>query len=566
MMHAAISYRIARMLCRRMSLGFSTLLILGPIFADQLMPAQALTSPMTRIGLVTFQFGLVGAFVSLAPSRVLPVGLSLAITPSVCEWLHLIKMGSYTTVGLWSSVLATSRTEASEALSSLWPWGLSAALVTLGTARLWLHPPTLSPLLRRWILGLSAIPLLLVGARDLHILLRLQIPLSDLPEYWLGLTMDHVSRSHPLGIPIRIASAIRESREQRGLIKKLRHFRYGARRSMHLGDAGEIAVLILGEASRASSWEIAGGDHGTTPRLGKRQGLLVFRDVLAPANATNLSLPLLLTRATHEAREHAMRETGLIGMFHEVGFQTWWISNQPLGSGGFGPIHLWTSLADSVWLSSRGEALQATADDVLLEPFRRATRSEARKILVVVHLLGSHWRYSERYPKSEEHFKPAYRGTSFPGPSDTLTLRNAYRNSIRVTDRVLDSILSIVLESGRDGVVAFVSDHGENLLDDGREAILHVRAEPTLQEVRVPMLFWATSGPRARDPLRWRLAETRQEAHLEAKAVLPSLSLLFGLMIPGLDTSLSPFSLSWHARPRYVVSPTGQVFPEQALR
>jgi glucan phosphoethanolaminetransferase (alkaline phosphatase superfamily) len=210
--------------------------------------------------------------------------------------------------------------------------------------------------------------------------------------------------------------------------------------------------------------------------------------------------------------------------------------------------------------------MQGEPDDVLLAPVSRALRSKAPRVLVVVHLMGSHWRYSERYRSSDEHFKPAYKGVSFPSVGDTVALRNSYRNTIRVTDRVVDSVLDMVRASGREGVVAYVSDHGENLMDDDRRAILHVRPEPTLQEVKVPMLFWATPRAKSSQASRWALGASRTGDPVDARALVPSVGLLVGLKVPGLDTSLSPFSAGWERRERRILSSSETIYPEKDLR
>lgn len=544
--------------------GVLSALLVGPIFRDPFETAMALTSPVAKIGMVAFQLSLIGVVVALTPGRLLGILAALLVLPTLGEWLHLVRMGSYTTVGFWSSVWATNPAEMGEIVSAFWLWLVLGLALTLALLFYLPRRTGLSRRARIWILASSLVPLALVGVRDVRVLRRLEVPNSDLPALWWDLTLDHLNRSHPVGIPFRMVRAWQRTGEFRNVYGSLKDFRYGVEVEETRSNKPQAVVVILGEASRASSWAVAGGDTGTTPRLSARRDLAVFRDVMSPANATNLSLPLLLTRATPENVEAAQRETGLVGMFREAGYQTWWISNQPLGSGGFGLIYVWTALADSTWLSSKGESMQGEPDDVLLAPVARALRSKSGKVMLVVHLMGSHWRYSERYRPSDEHFKPAYKGVSFPGLEDTLALRNSYRNSIRVTDRVVDSVLKMVRASGRAGVVAYVSDHGENLMDDDRRAILHVRPEPTLQEVKVPLLFWETPG--AVPPDRWALGASRTAEPVDARALVPSLDLLVGLRVPGLDTSLSPFSGGWERRERRILSSSETIYPEEDLR
>ena len=549
------------MMERRILWGLVAGIVLGPIFLDPFSAAMALTSPVAKAGMVAFQLGCLGIGIAVLPGRALSIAASLLVLPSLGEWLHLVRMGSYTTVGFWTSVWATNPAEIREIVSAFWPWLAGGTLFT-AVCLLRLPRLRLTRRVRFSILAVSLVPFAVVGSRDVRVLKRLEVANADLPLPWVELQVDHLNRSHPLGIPLRAVRAWCRNDELHGVYGNLRGFRYGLEASAPVRPS--IGVLILGEASRASSWAVAGGDSGTTPRLSRRRDLIVFRDVMAPANATNIALPLLLTRATPEHLEAATRETGLVGMAREAGFQTWWISNQPLGSGGFGLIYVWTALADSTWLSSKGESMQGESDDILLAPIARALKSPAPRLFLVVHLMGSHWRYSERYRPSDEVFRPAYKGISFPRVAETLAVRNSYRNSIRVTDRVVDSVIRMVAASGRKGWVAYVSDHGENLMDDDRQAILHVRPEPTLQEVKVPLLFWATRGTVPAE--RWNLAASRSGDPIDARSVLPSLALLAGWRLPGLDTALSPFSGGWQVRERRVLSSSDRIYSEKELR
>lgn len=551
---------------RRIFLAIAVLTLLGPIFLDQFTSSQALTSVGSKVGMIGFQLGAVGILVALLPGRVLGLAMALFLLPSFVEWTHLARMGSYTTLGFWGSLLATNSSEIREMVSGFW-LQMVVALGLAAACLVFVRRPIAFPWrTRRRVLSVALVPLVLVAARDARVLSRLDTPLREIPVGVAGLALSHLQRSHPVGIPLRILDAWSRGNAQREAMSKLSGFRYGVRPTAPPDTTRHVVVVVLGESSRASSWTVAGGDSGTTPRLSRRSDIAVFGDALAPANVTALSLPLLLTRASPEHIDSADLETGIVGLFREAGYQTWWITNQPLGNGGFGLLLLWTRMADTLSKCAAGDAMQGEPDDVVLPHVARALASPSRDLFLVVHLMGSHWRYSERYGPGDEHFRPAYRGVSYPGDAETLSVRNGYRNSIRVTDRVVDSILGLVGRSGREGVVAYVSDHGENLMDDDRKAILHVRPEPTLQEVRVPMVWWGTPEAVRRDSTRWRNARSRLREPVEAGGLLASLCLLSKLAVPGLDTAPSPFAGNWQRRERKVLSASDRVYSEKELR
>jgi len=80
----------------------------------------------------------------------------------------------------------------------------------------------------------------------------------------------------------------------------------------------------------------------------------------------------------------------------------------------------------------------------------------------------------------------------------------------------------------------------------------------------VPMLFWATPGAVPEE--RRSLGSSRMDEPVDARSLVPSLGLLVGLRVPGLDTSLSPYSAGWKRRERRILSSSETIYPEKDLR
>ena len=115
------------------------------------------------------------------------------------------------------------------------------------------------------------------------------------------------------------------------------------------------------------------------------------------------------------------------------------------------------------------EAL-TTFDEVLLGPLRNSLLSEHPAVFIVVHFMGSHYNYRQRYPDQFDRFRPS------PTPTDPVSihepywkdaLNNAYDNSILYSDHILAEVISALKASGRErALMLYVSDHGEDLFDD----------------------------------------------------------------------------------------------------
>jgi glucan phosphoethanolaminetransferase (alkaline phosphatase superfamily) len=175
----------------------------------------------------------------------------------------------------------------------------------------------------------------------------------------------------------------------------------------------------------------------------------------------------------------------LVAAFGEAGYRTAWMSTQ--GSSGFWDTAVAFYARDAQlvrYLNPTAAAYRGNHDDVLLQPLQDFVRGGG-PAMVVLHTLGSHFDYSQRYPKSFERF-----GT---GVADT------YDNSILYTDWFLDAVMRRLNGPGQRSLVFYVSDHGEDLQQSGCQRVGVTRLGQW--SYRVPALVWMSDT----------LAKERQE-------------------------------------------------------
>lgn len=67
---------------------------------------------------------------------------------------------------------------------------------------------------------------------------------------------------------------------------------------------------------------------------------------------------------------------------------------------------------------------------------------------------------------------------------------NAYDNSIIATDEMLDNIINVLEAENCVSAMIYLSDHGEDILDDARQRYLHASPVPTYYQLHVPFLIW----------------------------------------------------------------------------
>lgn len=296
-------------------------------------------------------------------------------------------------------------------------------------------------------------------------------------------------------------------------------------------DAGEtpaspVVVLVLGETSRYDHWQVNGYARETSPRMAKRE-LVSFDSCFSVANLTTVSVPFILSRATPTHQELYLQEKSVVDAFHEAGYETSWIADQSFNN------HFLLRIAESCdhthYFMPRNHEL--LLDTVLLAPIKERTHpnppykgGSEKPQMMVVHSLGCHFKYSQRYPDEFQHFVPDMKGMrigalipDFDSISEGIRLNNqrnspalvknvqnvlvnSYDNAIRYTDYFLDSLIEILEESGRPAVMVYVGDHGENLMDDERHMLLHGTYAGSVWEYHVPLFVWMSEEYKAMYP------------------------------------------------------------------
>jgi glucan phosphoethanolaminetransferase (alkaline phosphatase superfamily) len=253
----------------------------------------------------------------------------------------------------------------------------------------------------------------------------------------------------------------------------------------------EIYVLVIGETARKSNFGLYDYSRNTTPNLSKQNHLNVFNNVYSSANLTSLSIAHLLTRATPNNDNIKFTEPAIINAYKEAGFKTYWLSNQAAGLDNV--FAFYSSLAD--YYKNIAVSIDvAKYDEDLLPHFETILAdSTSTKKFIIIHTLGSHFRYNFRYPDEFEQFKPTLsKSISISGNSTKLKTEtvNSYDNSILYTDFILSKIISKLEKTNSVSYMYYISDHGENLYDDENKYLMHGFLNPTQYEIEIPLFVW----------------------------------------------------------------------------
>jgi lipid A ethanolaminephosphotransferase len=131
----------------------------------------------------------------------------------------------------------------------------------------------------------------------------------------------------PINVSYNLGLAISESNRVANFDESSEGFTYDAYREVK-PKSKEVYVLVIGEAARACNWQLYGYERATNPRLSKQKNLSVFYNVLTQSNTTHKSVPMMLSSIHTSEHKELYRRSGIPALFNEVGFSTYFISNQ----------------------------------------------------------------------------------------------------------------------------------------------------------------------------------------------------------------------------------------------
>ena len=324
----------------------------------------------------------------------------------------------------------------------------------------------------------------------------------------------------------------------------------------------EIHMLVLGESTRASSLQLNGYERETTPLLAKMPGLLNFKDVIAPAPATVLSVPILLTPTNAATVRNAGLLPSILNVFKAAGYRVYWLSTQPKHG-------LWDTSNSILALDANRTYFlsaklprhdttdyQTALDSDMIPVVREILARGEPKVLFVLHTMGSHLVYADRYPPEFNRF-PAdlnvckhARDHTLPADVVNLNMRNSYDNTIVFIDWVLSQLIEVLTKEHSVTSLYYVSDHGEN---GAESAVLPWgHGNLTTAVLHVPMILWLSPEYQAARPRQFQALRSHVNLPLSSDNTFHTYLDIAGLTCPLTQLDHSIASPSFHQGPRIV--------------
>jgi len=296
---------------------------------------------------------------------------------------------------------------------------------------------------------------------------------------------------YPYGLIINMYKVYANKKKIKDGVEEIRQFNFYAREEKPVNKR-EVYVFVIGETGRYDSYSINGYQRETSPLLAKTRNLISYSDLFSEANITSSSLPIILTRASAHDYDRAFVEKSFVDAFKEAGFKTYWIANQS-ASNRF--IRRISKDADGEYFMTIQFDADNNYDEKLWQYVSEVLKKEDRKVLIVLHTLGSHFRYNFRYPPAYEKFKPCLKGSfdyNMISSKNKQMFINTYDNSILYTDYFLATTIQKLDSLNAVGALVYVADHGENLFDTPENIVMHGGSKFTKYDLHVPFFVWTS--------------------------------------------------------------------------
>lgn len=264
------------------------------------------------------------------------------------------------------------------------------------------------------------------------------------------------------------------------------------------GNGAPEIVWIIGESFNSRHAQFLGYSKPNTPRQQrlKAEGqLIVYPNVEAISNHTSDVFKNLFTVQTNTDTPWYRRPL-LCEAFRKAGYQVTFISNQ------FAQNELTSSFLGDPRTSSAQfdlrNAKQHEFDEGLIDEYHNMSALlRGKRHLTIFHLIGMHFYYSDRCPASRRRWTAADYGTERDLNNKERQTLADYDNAVLYNDSVVAEIVKRF--AGKDAVIIYHSDHGEELFPAGQNRHIVGRRPAAdrhnkqyADEFRIPMWIYVT--------------------------------------------------------------------------
>ncbi len=349
----------------------------------------------------------------------------------------------------------------------------------------------------------------------------------------------------PINVAYNMGLAISESNKISNFHSTSASFCYNAERNASPSER-EIYVMVIGEAARAASWQLYSYERETNPRLSAREDIVLFEGITTQSNTTHKSVPLILSSVATSEHEELFHRKGMPALFNEAGFKTYFISNQAPQGAMIDFLVEDASVVEYLPALSHDEALVERLQQII-------SKDHSERLLIILHMYGSHFSYHQRYPRQWARFMPD--DDVAISRRNVEMIRNAYDNSTLYTDYILNEIIQTLSAEQACTAMYYCSDHGEDLFDGKDGRFLHSSPTTTYYQLHVASLAWFSPRYEQIFPQKVEAARNNTSATATTHSVFHTIADIASIQSPYIKESVSLVNEKFdHSGIRYYLS------------
>ena len=262
-------------------------------------------------------------------------------------------------------------------------------------------------------------------------------------------------------------------------------------------------VFILGESTSKGHMSLYGYPLETTPKMdkmAKNNEIYVFKDVISPHAYTIGSLREVFTFHNYEATNKWYECNNLFDIMRKAGYKTYWLSNQET-SGQWANVALaYANRCDYKKFTGIRQSYEKSyrADGELLPLLYEAMNNNSEKNFYVLHLMGCHGEYENRYTPDFAKFSDVDETKGIIKTQEAKTKRAQYDNAILYNDTIVTQVMEAFKD--KEAIVIYMPDHGEEVYDL-KNFNGHSDDNPTKSMLEIPFVIYTTEKFKQKYPL-----------------------------------------------------------------
>lgn len=280
----------------------------------------------------------------------------------------------------------------------------------------------------------------------------------------------------------RLCHASVKFKEILGNMQSIRDINRHVIASSHQDEAPSV-IVVIGESFSKYHSSLYGYPKQTNPLLAVRAedgSLSVFDDVVSQSDHTGVALFSIFS--ANGSNEPGNTDVLFPTCFRKAGYKTALLDNQYF-TGGYTWI---TDIPLSEIMFDYRNQHEVGHDANLLKEIPNFADPQ----LIVIHLIGQHYTYADRYPSEFKHFTAADYSSALT--EDEREMLAHYDNASLYNDYVVESIIRKFQD--KNCLVVYFSDHGEELYEiDDFMGHGNAAQRPTIDyQIRIPFMVWTS--------------------------------------------------------------------------